>query len=100
MTALRITELNLTGNPIDNLKVCVEALKGMPLLSSLYIDLHEEGHVDFLLRSIPFLQQLNGIAVVKAEDSALPPSTGKDSESFYQTHSSHVSEIELRSETR
>jgi hypothetical protein len=35
----------------------------MPQLSSLFINLHEEEQVDFLLRSLPRLQILNGLEV-------------------------------------
>ena len=35
----------------------------MPALASLFINLHEEEQVDYLLRSMPGLQILNGLEV-------------------------------------
>ena len=51
----QIVELNLTGNPIENLQLAVESLMTMPVLSSLHINLHQEEEVDFLLRNLPAL---------------------------------------------
>ena len=59
----QIVELNLTGNPIENLQLAVESLMTMPVLSSLHINLHQEEEVDFLLRNLPALQVLNGLVV-------------------------------------
>ena len=56
-------EIDLSGNPIDNLHLAVESLQTMPALISLFINLHEEEQVDFLLRSLPKLQFLNGLEV-------------------------------------
>ena len=58
-----IIELNLTGNPIDNLQLAVESLVTMPLLENLHINLHQEEEVDFLLRNLPNLLMLNGLVV-------------------------------------
>ena len=55
----------MSGNPIDNLPLAVESLTTMPALASLYINLHEEDQVDYLLRSLPRLQYLNGLEVEK-----------------------------------
>ena len=60
---VQIVELDLSGNPIENLAMAVESLQTMPALSSLYINLHEEEQVDFLLRSMPTLTELNGLEV-------------------------------------
>ena len=59
----RIIELNLTGNPIENLQLAVESLMTMPVLNSLHINLHQEEEVDFLLRNLPGRQILNGLVV-------------------------------------
>ena len=59
----KIVELNLTGNPVENLQLAVESLITMPVLSSLHINLHQEEEVDFLLRNLPGLQVLNGLVV-------------------------------------
>jgi hypothetical protein len=53
----------LSGNPIENLQKAVESLATMPQLDSLQINLHLEEEVDFLLRSLPRLLILNGLAV-------------------------------------
>ncbi len=36
----QIEELNLTGNPIDNLQLAVESLVTMPMLYNLHTNLH------------------------------------------------------------
>jgi len=59
----QIVELDLSGNPIDNLNLAVESLQTMPVLTSLFINLHEEEQVDYLLRSMPGLSVLNGLEV-------------------------------------
>ena len=59
----QIREINLSGNPLENLQKAVESLSTMPQLESLQINLHLEEEVDFLLRSLPRLQILNGLAV-------------------------------------
>lgn len=59
----QIREVNLSGNPIENLQKAVESLATMPQLESLQINLHLEEEVDFLLRSLPRLLSLNGLAV-------------------------------------
>jgi Leucine-rich repeat (LRR) protein len=59
----QITELNLNGNPIDDLIAAVDTLKTMPNLKSLQINLHEEEQVDYLLRTLTDLELLNGLAV-------------------------------------
>ena len=59
----QIEELNLNGNPIDDLIAAVDTLKTMPNLKSLQINLHEEEQVDYLLRTLIDLELLNGLAV-------------------------------------
>lgn len=59
----QIRDINLSGNPIENLQKAVESLATMPNLDSLQINLHLEEEVDFLLRSLPRLQILNGLPV-------------------------------------
>lgn len=58
-----IYELNLNGNPIDDIVEATESLKTMPNLKSLHISLYEEDQVDFLLRNLLDLEFLNGLAV-------------------------------------
>jgi Leucine-rich repeat (LRR) protein len=59
----QIEELNLNGNPLDDICQAVDTLKTMPNLKSLQINLHEEEQVDYLLRTLQELDLLNGLAV-------------------------------------
>jgi hypothetical protein len=56
-------EIDLNGNPIENLHQAVSSLQTLPVLTSLSINLTEEEQVDFLLKSLPQLCELNGIEV-------------------------------------
>ena len=58
-----IQEFNLNGNPIEDLEAAVDSLQTMPNLKVLYINLHEEEEVDYLLRTLSQLDYLNGLAV-------------------------------------
>ncbi len=58
-----LLEFDLNGNPLDDLELAVDALRTLPNLKSLRINLHEEDQVDYLLRSLEYLQELNGLAV-------------------------------------
>lgn len=58
-----IYELNLNGNPIDDIVESTDSLKSMPNLKSLHISLYEEDQVDYLLRNLMDLEYLNGLAV-------------------------------------
>ena len=60
---IQIRELNLSGNPLQSLQKVVESLSTMSQLESLYINLHLEEEVDFLLRNLPHLLYLNGLIV-------------------------------------
>ena len=59
----QITDLNISGNPIEDLAAVVESLQTMPRLENLQINLHLEEEVDYLLRQLPELKFLNGIVV-------------------------------------
>lgn len=58
-----IDDFDLNGNPLDEVEVAVDALTTMGNLRSLRINLHEEEQVDYLLRALEGLQELNGLAV-------------------------------------
>jgi hypothetical protein len=60
---VNIVELNLNGNPIDDIEAAVDSLQTMPNLKFLHINLHEEEQVDYLLRTLLNLEYLNGLAV-------------------------------------
>ena len=56
--------MNLNGNPIDDIKAATESIKTIGKeLKSLNINLYEEDQVDHLLRSIEWLEILNGLKV-------------------------------------
>ena len=59
----QITDLNISGNPIEDLAAVVESLQTMPRLENLQINLHLDEEVDYLLRQLPELKFLNGIVV-------------------------------------
>jgi hypothetical protein len=59
----QVEEINLNGNPIDDICSAVDTIKTMPSLKSLQINLHEEEQVDYLLRTLTDLELLNGLAV-------------------------------------
>ena len=59
-----LQELNLNGNPIEDIELAVDAIKTMGQnLKCLQINLFEEDQVDYLLRNIPWLEDLNGLTV-------------------------------------
>lgn len=45
------------------MQLAVDSLTTMPKLTVLHINLHREEEVDFLLRSLPDLIELNGLVV-------------------------------------
>lgn len=59
-----IEEFNLTNNPITNIEAITDALLSMGTnISKLTINLVEEDQVDYLLRTLGHLSNLNGIDV-------------------------------------
>ena len=59
----KILELNLNGNPLQDIEQAVDSLQTVPNLQGLHLNLHEEEQVDYLLRNLTHLQFLNGLAV-------------------------------------
>ena len=73
-----IHELNLTGNPIDNIEQAADAIYSIgPTISNLGINLHEEQQVGYLLKTVETLVVLNGIEV---ERDALFDSSNQEEE--------------------
>jgi Leucine-rich repeat (LRR) protein len=70
---VQITDLNISGNPIEDLAAVIESLQTMPRLENLQINLHLEEEVDYLLRQLPELKILNNIPV---ERDAIYSETG------------------------
>jgi hypothetical protein len=59
-----VEDFDLNGNPIERLEAAVDVIKAcLPRLRSLRINLHEEDQVDYLLRALEGLHELNGLAV-------------------------------------
>ena len=52
----QVEEINLNGNPIDDIISAVDTIRTMPNLKSLQINLHEEDQVDYLLRTLSYLE--------------------------------------------
>ena len=84
-----LVEINVNGNPIDDVELAVDALKTVgPQLKALSINLHEEEQVDYLLRHLGHMEILNGI---KVEREALFDNSDEDEE---QTDSNRKDEEE------
>jgi len=73
---VQITDLNISGNPIEDLVAVIESLQTMPRLENHQINLHLEEEVDYLLRQLPELKILNNIPV---ERDAIYSETGSQS---------------------
>jgi hypothetical protein len=78
----QIVEFDMNGNPLESLEHAVDALATMGGLRSLKINLHEEEQVDYLLRNLETLAELNGLAV---EREALFSNEEEDEEEESQT---------------
>lgn len=59
--------LNLNNNRIDNVCQAVDTLEYLPNLKSLFINLNKEEQVDYILKKLPLLEYLNGVAVDREE---------------------------------
>ncbi len=55
--------INLNGNDFDDFNQTVTILKDLVNLKSLFLNLHEEEQVDFVMRTLQDLQELNGLPV-------------------------------------
>ncbi len=55
--------INLNGNDFDDFNQTVIILKDLVNLKSLFLNLHEEEQVDFVMRTLQDLQELNGLPV-------------------------------------
>ena len=58
-----LQEFDLNGNPMEDVHSAVDSLCLLPSLRALRINLHEESQVDYLLRRLEGLEELNGLAV-------------------------------------
>lgn len=59
----RLANLNLNGNQFNDFNKTVVALKSLPSLRSVYLNLYQEEQVDFIMRTLDKLDFLNGLKV-------------------------------------
>ena len=59
--------LNLNNNPLADLQAVADVLAGFGQLKSLFISLTVEEEVDYLLKKLPSLEYLNGLAIDRDE---------------------------------
>lgn len=65
-----LEKVDLRENPIENIIETVSILKeAMPKLNDLQLNLYEEEHVDYIMKTLPELQFLNGLPVEREEES-------------------------------
>ena len=58
-----VTILNLNGNEFIDFQHTIRALKTVPNLKSLFLNLYEEDQVDLVMRALPTLDELNSLPV-------------------------------------
>ncbi len=58
-----LANLNLNGNQFGNFNNTVLALKSLPSLRSVYLNLYQEEQVDYIMRTLEELDFLNGLKV-------------------------------------
>lgn len=58
-----LANLNLNGNQFNDFNKTVVALKSLPSLRSVYLNLYQEEQVDFIMRTLEKLDFLNGLKV-------------------------------------
>lgn len=59
--------MNLNNNMLEDIFETIDVISEMPLLKSLYINLNKEEQVDYILKKMPILEQLNGLPVDRDE---------------------------------
>ena len=59
--------LNLNNNKLEDLFQAIDALSTIPCLKALYINLNKEEQVDYILKKMPQLENLNGLVVDREE---------------------------------
>jgi len=65
MSMLRnLSEINLNGNPLEDIQMATDSLQTIGNnLRTVHINLYEEDQVDYMLRSLEWLEVLNGLKV-------------------------------------
>ena len=59
--------INLNNNPLEEVLAVADVLAGCPQLKSLFIALSVEEEVDYVLKKLPRLEYLNGLAIDREE---------------------------------
>ena len=59
--------INLNNNPLEDVVAVADVLAGCPQLKSLFIALSVEEEVDYVLKKLPRLEYLNGLAIDREE---------------------------------
>ena len=59
--------LNLNNNPFPDVYAVVDVISGISTLRSLFMSLTLEEEVDYVLKKLPQLEYLNGLAIDREE---------------------------------
>ena len=59
--------INLNNNPLSDIQSVVDILAEIPTLKSLFMSLTLEDEVDYVLKKLPKLEYLNGLAIDREE---------------------------------
>jgi hypothetical protein len=74
--------INLNNNPLEDVIAVADILSGCPQLKSLFIALSVEEEVDYMLKKLPRLEYLNGLAIDREEiEGAGREAEGRDDSS-------------------
>jgi len=78
--------INLDNNPLEEVLAVADILSGCPQLKSLFIALSVEDEVDYLLKKLPRLEYLNGLAIDREEieSAGMGAAEGRDDSSEEQ----------------
>jgi hypothetical protein len=78
--AVNVVSLDICENPLEDVNSIIsEVQMMMPNLTSLRINLYDEDHVDFIIRSMVKLEYLNGLPVERDSMSSHYESPSEDS---------------------
>ena len=64
----KLEELNLNGNMFSNTYKTIDTIVTIPKLRLLNINLNEEDQVDYIMKVLPDLEFLNGLAVDRDDE--------------------------------
>ena len=98
--------INLDNNPLEEVLAVADILSGCPQLKSLFIALSVEDEVDYLLKKLPRLEYLNGLAIDREEieSAGMGAAEGRDDSSEEQVvasaHNDHSLEQKQHEEQK